>query len=405
MKQPPTVEDALADLQRLVRLPGPVEPVRTFMFGRIPDDLATEDARSLSLPEDEVAALEDVRYRLSEDLRFEYIDKGEREATTWRFLCMAFLRQDEDHVAAFVTDHARELERRTCFFPVVHLAVSEELALRDTRLIPAADAQVGAILAPQPQPEIASVIAVECEGTNRQRMRDRAAEVALHSLRVLRAGLREEHFVHDRQLRFRLGVSYWFSDGLSGWQTDADTGWGFELDANSLGRVAALPIASLPVAAKTDIERCANRSLQWFEQSQLAVDPVMEIMLLTIALEAILGRKSERLKGRGLALRRAVLAVKTAGHFSHPARFYLVYDKVRSVAVHGGEPPVVDRRLVDEVSWDVRLAVNQFLDFARGQRYLKRSRLLDALDDDPAVAEIEGRFLPGNEAPGGRDPE
>lgn len=396
------MEDALADLQRLVRSPAPVEPVPTFMSGQIPDDLASEDARSLFLPASEVTALEDVRYLLSEDLRFEYMDEREREAQTWRFLCMAFLAQDEDHVVAFVADHAREVERLTCFFPVVHLAVSEELALQDTRLIPTAEASVGETFTSQPQLEIASVIAVECEGTNRQRMRDRAAQVALHSLRVLRAGLREEHFVHDRQLRFRLGTSYWFSDGLSGWQVDADAGWGFELDANSLARVSALPIASLPVAAKTDVERCANRSLRWFEQSQLAVDPVMEIMLLTIALEAILGRKSERLKGRGLALRRAVLAVKTTGHFSHPARFYLVYDKVRSVAVHGGEPPLLDRRLVDDVSWDVRLAVNQFLDLARAENYSKRSRLLKALDNDPAVAGIEERFLPGDDSGGAR---
>jgi hypothetical protein len=205
----------------------------------------------------------------------------------------------------------------------------------------------------------------------------------------LRIGARKENATH---LSPRGQFEPWFSDGLSGFKVGPDEGWGFELDLAGLESVAAMPV---------EVERCARRALEWFEQSQLAVDPLMEILLLTFALETILGRKSDKLKGRRLAIRRAVLSHRTRGNFAHPLRFYLVYDKIRSVAVHGGEPPLVDDDLVQTVAWDVRGAINEFLKFARGGDYVKRGPILTALDNDRDATEIAQQFLP---LPGG-EPE
>jgi hypothetical protein len=391
----PAVEKALEELQRLVRQPAPAEPVGGFTSGQVPEELATPEATWLYLPPDESEALEVLRWLLPEDLRFEYMDKGERTEATWRFVCDAHFTRDKSHVEDFVAKHAREPMELTCFFPVLLLAVSEASTLQGARLIPAADVDLpAAMLGPDPRTTMASVIAVECSGTDYVRMSVRAAEVARHALRLLRTGLREEHFLPDRQLRFTLGESYWFSDGIGGWAAKSDVGWPYEPDAGALERAIARPIASLPLVGSSDIERCANRALQWFEQAQLAVDPLMEVLLLTFALEAILGRKSGKLKARELALRRAVLACKVTGNFTHPARFYLIYDKVRSVAVHGGEPPPVDRELIDAVAWDVRRALNEFLEFAEAEGLVKRARVLDALDSDPGIPEIIERFMP-----------
>jgi hypothetical protein len=393
MDEMPAVEDALKNLQTLVRLPPPPEPVRTVQSGPVPDDLATEEAGVLYLSAKEAAALENVQRLLPEDLRFEYMERRELENATWRFACLAALRSDEDQVDGFIAEYGREPEQLTCFYPVLYLAVAEELVFQNARLIPVAEAQVPVTFGLDPRPTMKSVIAITCKGTNRGRMSVRAAESARHVLRLLRAGLRENLAIVDRQLRFQLGSSYWFSDGLSGFRVGPSEGWDFELGLAGLENIASLPIAILPRIGGTDVEQCARRALAWFEQSQLAVDPLMAILLLTFALEAILGRKSDKLKGRELALRRAVLSHRTKGHFAHPLRLYLVYDEIRSVAVHGGETPRVDDDLAQTLAWDMRDAINEFLKFARDAGHVTRRRILRALDDDPDAPEIASQFL------------
>ncbi len=117
-------------------------------------------------------------------------------------------------------------------------------------------------------------------------------------------------------------------------------------------------------------------------------------LFLFFALEAILGNKAEGKKARGLAIRRAILSHKTNEGFTHPGRIYLLYDDVRSVAVHGGDPPHVPEDEIKKFSWDLRWAINEFLDLARQEGLSKRGRLLAILDSDPNVTSIEERFLP-----------
>ena len=118
------------------------------------------------------------------------------------------------------------------------------------------------------------------------------------------------------------------------------------------------------------------------------------MLFLFFALEAILGDKSEDLKGRRLALRRAVLSHRMAGHFSLPYDTYLLYDKVRSTAVHGGSPPLVPARMLVGFAWDVRLALNEILEYARREGLSQPSRVIKALDNDPDAAQIEQNYLP-----------
>lgn len=392
---PETVEEALTELQRVVRMPVPADPVPTFSVGQVPDDLATKDAPMLHLTPADSEALVRLRSLLPEDQRFEHMDKSTLEAATWRFVCLAHFKREENHVEAFCAEHAREPMRLTCFFPVEDLTAADEIEAYGVRFIPADKASLPPVFGPGPRATMASVIAVDnCTGTDHAKIALRAREPALHALRILRAVLREEHFVHDRQLRFRLGESTWFSDGASIWASRPEQGWPFELSEAALRRDPPPAVSALPLDATNSIERSANRALRWWEQAQLAVDPIMELLLLTFALEAILGRKSDQLKARNLAIRRAILGHKITGNFTHPARFYLVYDRVRSVAVHGGEPPRVDADLVNAVAWDVRRALNEFLDFARAEGYVKRTRVLAALDSDPGVAELVERFIP-----------
>jgi hypothetical protein len=285
--------------------------------------------------------------------------------------------------------------QRTCFFPVVHLTVTEGFQLNGARLIPKAEAKLpGRILGPDPRDTMASVIAVECIGTDYNKMSTRATAVAEHELRTLRAGLREERFVPDQQLRFGLGESVWFDDGASGWARPPRMGWDYEPSEAALRRAASQPVASLPAIGGSDIEECANRALKWWEQAHLTVDPLMELLFLFFALEAILGTDSGGPKARPLALRRAILSHKTTEHFAHPNRVYGLYKDVRNAAVHGSEAPEVAKDELSAFSWDVRRAFSEYLDFARAEGLLERDRVLAALDSDPAAARIAEQFLP-----------
>lgn len=396
-KPPQTVERGLAELVRLIRRPPPTEPQRPAMTGNMPADLQTDEFQALLLLSDERRALEMARSLLSEDLRFEHLDSHALDAATWRFVCLAHVQPKGDLVASFVTEHAREPMDRTCFFPIELLTVTEETELYGVRLMPPDAVELPAmVLGPDSRPTITSVIAIESRGTNYSHMTRRARVVAERALRLLRATLREDQFVPDEQLRFRLGHVMWFDDKASGWAAPPEEGWGLELDDRLLRHATSQEISRLPQVPTNDVERRAELALKWFDRAQLEVDPMIKLLFLFSALETILGDKSEGLKAPNLAIRRAMLGLLTSEGFSHPARTYLLYDEVRSAAVHGEEPPPVDEKEVQSFAWDIRLALNEFLAYARANGLTKRAKVRRALDSHERRDRLEEGLLRDN---------
>ena len=112
------------------------------------------------------------------------------------------------------------------------------------------------------------------------------------------------------------------------------------------------------------------------------------MLFLFFALESILGNKAEGLKAHSLALNRAMLGLIVDGGFAHPARTYLLYDEVRSAAVHGEEAPEVDEKVVRQFADDVRVAINQYLWFAVDRGFTKRKQLRCALQADERRANL-----------------
>jgi hypothetical protein len=94
---------------------------------------------------------------MPQDLRFEYMDEQAIKSSTSRFASLAHFQQDDDHIDAFIGEHAHTLLERTCFFPVTHLIVTDEFDLQSARLIPKADANVpDRIFRPDPREAMAS---------------------------------------------------------------------------------------------------------------------------------------------------------------------------------------------------------------------------------------------------------
>jgi len=275
------VEKALEQLQRLARQH---ETGETWRWGQIPEDLRDDEHGGLELTGAELDALEHLNETLPNDQRFEYMDEKTIDAATWRFVCLASLRPDMSHIDQFISDHAQPPRDLICYFPVELLKIPAATEVHGVKFIPTGSANLPERLwAPDPRPTMESVVAVGCKGTSYVRMMLRSREVAEHALRLLRAGLREHRSIHDSQLRFRLGVGYWFSDTASGWQRRQEEGFPFELTEKMVEVALSPAIATLPSVGRTDVERRANLALEWFERAQLAVDPLMRLLFLFFA--------------------------------------------------------------------------------------------------------------------------
>ena len=358
------------------------------MTGRVPEDLMTQDVTTVALLVDEKAALDVAVEDLLDDLRFEYVDERKARALLWRFVCEAHVRKS-DLVSDFVAAHGRAPMTRTCYLPVESLRLKQEVDLGLGRLLPLeAVAPPRRHWAPTSQYPATSVAAVVARGTNYTKMALRSRAIAEHMLRRLRMALRADVWIRDEQLRFRLSSAVWFDDEAAGHTGSHDVRFDVELSDVMLARAAERPISALPAEPRTDVERRAAVAARWFERAQLESDPVIEVLFLFSAVEAILGEKSEGQKGHALAVRRALLALAAKGSFTHPARLYVLYNDVRSAAVHGESIAELSRREVDSFAWDVREAIDEFLEVTAKHGFESRKQLRRLLEEDARRDEL-----------------
>jgi len=89
-------------------------------------------------------------------------------------------------------------------------------------------------------------------------------------------------------------------------------------------------MSALALNPATDVEKKADLALRWMERAWLAGEPLVGLLFLFFALEALLGDKSEGLKAHLLAFRQMMLSHILTGGFSHPNETWFLYEKVRS---------------------------------------------------------------------------
>lgn len=383
-------ERSLDRLQRTLREHGAPEPDDVALTRTVPDDLARPGASMLALDAQEHEALLAAVDAVSRDPRLEHLGR-QADKDVWRFACKASLDRSHDWVPEFFAEHAHEVQEMTCFFPIEALSVSERRELPIGMLLPVDDPEVPAegmgFSLGEP---VGSVLAIPAVGTHLGQMAERAGVLADDMLRVLRVALRDHRSIADMQLLFRRGIGFSFGEGLSGWKRRPDAPANLTLDDELSELLAASPVTRLAGEPANDVERKAQLALRWIERGALAVDPLESILFNFFALETLLGDKSEGEKASGLAYRRAMLDIASSEEqsFSWPDRVYNLYDKVRSVAVHGGMPPDVSPDVARRFAWDVRAALKQYLDYTQSLGITKRGRLLRTLDEDDRRKEL-----------------
>jgi hypothetical protein len=372
----------LRRLQALVRRPPSGD--RTVRNGRVPDDIATEDFRWLYLEPDKEEAYQEAQAVVLGDLRFEYLDPREVADALWRFVCRCHADRTRDHAGLFVEEHAREVLDLVCYLPVEHLEVGTETDIAGLRMLPTTSDEV-----PQQgrrfvlDPPVGCVIAVRVSGTSYERMAERARVVAEHGLRVLRIALRASHSIHGDQLRFGLGEAYAFGDHLSGWARRRGVAYPLTLAAPGIELARSQLVEGLPLIPRNKLERKAGLAVRWMERAWLAIEPLDRLLYLFFALESLLGDTGQGQKAGLIALRRAVLSQAMGRGFTHPSRAYWLYEKVRSAAVHGSEPPEVSEADVRLFAGDVREALDEYLRYGQEQGFTRPSQLVAALDSHP----------------------
>jgi hypothetical protein len=193
--------------------------------------------------------------------------------------------------------------------------------------------------------------------------------------------LRDSQGIHDWQLRFRVGQVYRFDDLNQGWSTPANTAHPLELSDALRPLIDSSPLATLQERPANDAERHAHIAMQWMERSRLEGEPLVALLYLFTALEALLGSRNEKKKAAILAFRAAILSHLVDGRFTHPAETLKMYDEIRSAAIHGEaiRRPVTSD-LVSSYGLTVRWALRQYVSMIREKGLTKKSALIRILD-------------------------
>ena len=211
-----TVENAPRELQRLIQRT-PSAAGKGVMTRRLPLELTDGRAQAITLLPDEAAAIGELERALASHLQYEHL--RDIDDAVWHFAAKCWLNKDADHVPDLVETQAREPARLSCYLPVEFLSVNAEVEVAAVRLVPL---NTEAIPEPgpwfEPKPPTGCFAVVEVVGTHLGRMAERAQASASHALRVMRIALRAYPALNYKQLRFRLGPTYAFSDDLSGWR-------------------------------------------------------------------------------------------------------------------------------------------------------------------------------------------
>ena len=374
-----TVEGALAEVQRLFRMETPEDPGGRGETRALATDDGHDESIALRLTRAESQALRTAERALAHDLRFEHLEDHTRDAV-WRFASGCYLEREVDHVPAFIAEQGRPLLHETCYIPVEYMEVSQEVEVLGLRLLPLDDPRVPSPnRAYQVVPEAKCIAAIATTGTSRSAMTDRAREQLEYRLRLLRIALREHMGINNRQLRFRASEVYSYGEDFSGWQDRGERGFPLELDPSLIELAEMQPVAELIAGPQTELERRVDVAMRWMERARFTIDPLVALLYLFFAMEALLGSsKSDKIALR-LAFRQTMLAAAVGKPFTHPNETFFLYTEVRNAAVHGDAPPAVSWDTVRGFELTVRWTLKHYINLAREQRFTTRAELLEWL--------------------------
>jgi hypothetical protein len=378
----------LRQLQALVRQGQPVETVNSGVTRRVPEDLATDEFQWLTLSRAEADMFDKAIRQVLSDETLEHL--GTRtESVLWRLVCQSVADKTTDHVRQFLNHHARTPESRTVYFTVPYLKLPRSMVVAGVRFLPSDATEVPDSGLLNGEDHVQLVACATATGTVPALLVKRARATANHAVRLLALGLlTADSGLQDRQRRFRLGERYSLEPGGGGWRALPDTPWEANLPPDVLAALDGQPLMEIPERPSNKLQKRVLISVEWLDRARFADDPLVRLLYQFFALEALLGDRQAKEKGRLLAFRRAMLDHAVDGQFNDPNLTYYLYDEVRSAAVHGGESPEPDTWRSAKLDRDLHNVVNQFLRYVKSIGVTKHSEILQALDEHPDQDEM-----------------
>jgi hypothetical protein len=376
-----TVEKALQGLQQTLRIkpgkPGGDEPNAGFFT--VPEDLSTHELPVVHLTSTRSFKIAHVEHELAVDSRYEHLDERGRQDAVKRFVVWALLDRTTSHLRRFNRTYARKVLDLHCYFAVVDLNLEEAVEIGHATLYPATDAQVANFPDLGLRGRYDSVIRVPTRGTNYELMMQRARIEAERTLQALRLALRRQMQLSYDQLRFRLGETYAFDERISGWALAAGTPTVTPLTMSVWETVKDDPTLRMAAEPQHDVDKKAAIALRWLDAAHLASDRTTGILFRFFALEAMLGSSSDKLKAPDLAFMRTMLSHVMHYSFTNPLLIYILYDKVRSRAVHGEAEFTVSDDALSEFDCNILDCVEDYLIFCDRNAITRQAKLREAL--------------------------
>lgn len=388
MKADPAVA-ALKRVQQAIRSTTQVAPDECVRSQRVPGTRGS-DSRYIMFNAAGRSAVEKAAHVLGADERFEHMRNP--EDAIWELATAVAVDKTSDFVASFVERHSRPVQELRCFVAIDHLKTSGPWRVGAVEFLPLDHETV-----PKPsgwfRPGVhwGTVAATTVAGTNLGRMADRARIVVDDALRLMRLDLLTSQMgITDAQMRFRTGDAYAFSEELTGWRRSPGEAIELEAITDLSSHLISSPLGQLLQPAHDDLTSAMRVAATWLERALFSADPLVDILFSFFGLEALLGRKSDALKGDSLAVRQMTLDHELTGAFAHPNKLWQQYDQIRSAAVHGSITPAVDARDARELRYGVTRTLEQVITLADREGIQRKDALLRWLDnhqDLPALAE------------------
>ena len=342
-------------------------------------------------------AIKSLQALLVADLRFEYLGEMTEEHL-WDFVCKCALQRSVNHVPGYMAELSRAPEKMRCVWAIEYLKVAEEFSVGDVHFLTREEAQFD-VRSPLTEnwDDHEGFAEVQIEGTHTHRAAERARQQIDHALKLLRVALKRKG-LSDSQLRFRIGKLYLLPDhGADGWQQADDFPIPMETAVN-FAEYLGDDLLHLP--DRDDAMRHALLALSWIDQAVQAVSLVDRVLFLFSALEALLGDESGSLKSHRLVFYRVMLGQTVAGGFFHSMPLYWFYDSVRSVAVHGDEPPAITKEAVDTLEWNIRNALYEYVQLCKDRGLTSRKAVRNELHKNPQAVEQCITWLRANDPKG-----
>jgi len=382
------------------------------MMNYVPDDIDIDRSKgdSFVLYGEYYRLYLNVLNELRSESALEYLKDSELKNALWHFTCEIISRYSvykntgklKEKIDVFLSDILRPLEEYEVLVPILYLDAKDleikigdvivkkfdEMALeewgirKDTIIFEEIVNKTMAII-----PE---------KGNNPKLVCDRARKKADFVIRCLQVSISTNSLTCDKNTLFKQdeNICYRNKDTPSSvggwWQSSYKP---FPIDVTEdLEKSINKFLSSVPEILEEGklppkLREQFRRALTWIGRSIEEEDPDIKIIFLSMALEAILTRKSDKKKGETLAYRMLLLHFHVDKPVTPPANVLLIYE-LRSKIVHGSEMGIASHYeylIIKQVAIET---LRYSLEIVRKEGLKNHAQLIEAIESYNEIEKV-----------------